>query len=178
MLAAASLLFYTHGIHSVGVAAIAAEAGVTKKSLYDTFGSKDNLILAYLKVRRDGWSQALERALAESPAPRALAFFDAQEDSTQDHTRGCAFINAAGELPADHPGREVISTHKHYVRTRLLEVLRGDGLQDLDLESLTDHLFLLHEGALAQISVTGLTGPLTTARHHAHVLLERIPHAD
>lgn len=172
ILDAASLLFYRHGIHSVGVASIAAMAGVTKKSLYDTFGSKDRLILAYLQLRREVWAQALKRALAESPEPRALAFFDAQSDSAQDHSRGCAFINAAGELPADHPGRDFIGTHKRYVRTRLLEVLRSDGLHGPDLESVTDHLFLLHEGALAQVSVTGLTDAITTARHHAHVLLE------
>ncbi|MDQ4084268.1 MAG: TetR/AcrR family transcriptional regulator, partial [Actinomycetota bacterium] len=43
----ASELFYWRGIHAVGVDTIAAESGVTKRTLYDRFGSKDGLVVAY-----------------------------------------------------------------------------------------------------------------------------------
>src|SRR5215203_765493 len=52
---AASEMFYREGIRAVGVDAIAAEAGVTKKTLYEKFGSKDRLIAAYLRARDERW---------------------------------------------------------------------------------------------------------------------------
>src|SRR5918995_1572779 len=55
ILRAASKMFYREGIRAVGVDAIAAEADVTKKTLYDKFGSKDELIAAYLRARDERW---------------------------------------------------------------------------------------------------------------------------
>ncbi len=51
LVAAASTLFYQQGIRAVGVDAIAAKAGVTKRTLYYHFASKDELVAAYLAVR-------------------------------------------------------------------------------------------------------------------------------
>src|SRR5919106_2817921 len=55
ILRAASEMFYREGIRAVGVDAIAAEADVTKKTLYEKFGSKDRLVAAYLRARDERW---------------------------------------------------------------------------------------------------------------------------
>ncbi len=59
MLEAAERLFYEHGIHAVGVDLIAAEAGVTKKTLYDRFGSKEQIVVEYLAGRDERWRALL-----------------------------------------------------------------------------------------------------------------------
>src|SRR5699024_10191832 len=64
ILEAASTLFYEQGIRTVGVDAIAAAADVTKKTLYDRFGSKDRLIAAYLEERDRAWHRFLDEHLA------------------------------------------------------------------------------------------------------------------
>ncbi|WP_016700389.1 helix-turn-helix domain-containing protein, partial [Actinoalloteichus spitiensis] len=64
VLAAASELFYDQGIHAVGVDAIAARAGVTKKTLYDRFGSKERLVVEYLAQRDQRWRAFLTPRLA------------------------------------------------------------------------------------------------------------------
>lgn len=80
ILATATRLFYQEGIHSIGVDRIAVEAGVTKKTLYDRSGSKEQLVLAYLRRREDQWRKALEAGLLRNPNPgpeRVLTVFDA-----------------------------------------------------------------------------------------------------
>ncbi len=144
----ASELFYAHGIHAVGVDTIAAESGVTKRTLYNRFGSKDALVAAYLQQRHEAWWAHLESRVAAADPPRALAVFDASIDSPLEVHRGCAFLNGAGELPADHPGFAVIRAHKHAVRRRLAELVAEAGPEE-DPETLAEHLFLLLEGGIA-----------------------------
>ena len=68
VLDAASELFYERGIHAVGVDTIAEAAGVTKKTLYDRFGSKEALVVAYLQHRDARWREHLADHLARVPA--------------------------------------------------------------------------------------------------------------
>ncbi len=148
----AARLFYRSGITAVGVDTIAAKSGFTKRTLYDRFGSKDALVVRYLQDRHDRWWARLEEYLAEAPAPRVLAFFDAYADGVPDADRGCAFLNAAGELPIGHPAHDVVRAHKDAVRNRLGDVLRMDGMDRPDgthVERLADQVFLLLEGAVA-----------------------------
>ena len=105
ILDAAAELFYLHGIHAVGVDTIAAASGVTKRTLYDRFGSKDVLVATYLRARHVAWWARLDERLEVAPAPRALAVFDAYAEDAPSVERGCAFLNAAGELPADSAGQ-------------------------------------------------------------------------
>src|ERR1051325_6302535 len=100
LLASASELFYAEGIHTVGIDRIIEHAGVAKASLYSTFGSKDELIWAYLEERH---ATRRERILAQiethdSPRARLLAVFDYLAASIADPGyHGCAFINASAE---------------------------------------------------------------------------------
>src|SRR5918993_389715 len=83
VLDAASELFYERGIHAVGVDTIAERAGVTKKTLYDRFGSKERLVVEYLRARDLRWREHLERRLAlagSDPSARIAAVFEASAD--------------------------------------------------------------------------------------------------
>lgn len=172
VLDAASTLFYQHGIHAVGVEAIAAEAGVTKSTLYDRFESKDNLVVAYLHQRHESWWARLEQRIADAEHPRVLAMFDAYAEELLPAQRGCAFLNAAGELPADHPAFAVIREHKRSVKTRLLTLLNAELPEIENAEALAEHLFLLLEGAVAHRGIEGSPPSLAKqARRIAQELL-------
>lgn len=167
LLERASELFYAEGITAVGVAGIAEAAGVTKKTLYDCFGSKAALVAAYLQRRHDLWWAHLQERLAADPS--VLTLVDAYlAHPWFDTDRGCAFQRAAAELPDDHPGRAVVRAHKEAVRAEIERLVEGD-------RALADHLFLLLEGALARRGVEGTTAGLEAARRCAHALVSTNP---
>src|SRR3954452_16393814 len=94
ILAAADRLFYRKGIRAVGVDTVAAEAGISKRSLYDTFPSKDALVAAYLRQR----IQPLP-ASDQPAAAQVLGLFDQLHARFRNGDfRGCPFVNAVTEL--------------------------------------------------------------------------------
>jgi AcrR family transcriptional regulator len=102
LLDAANDLFYREGIQTVGIDRIVEHAGVAKATLYNTFGSKEKLVQAYLENRHAGTTKRLLAAVAghTDPRERLLAVFDAQgELFAQDTFRGCAFVTASAEAP-------------------------------------------------------------------------------
>ena len=127
ILATASTLFYERGIRAVGVDVIALEAGTTKKTLYDRFGSKDALVAAYLVRRADRWRAFLDTALSDSGASgtdRVLAVFDVAEEWAAANGRGCAFVNAFAEIGGtDHPANTVILEDKRFMHDTLVRLL-------------------------------------------------------
>src|SRR5205807_4309408 len=70
LLAAADELFYAEGVHVVGVDRIVERAGVTKASLYNTFGSKEELVRAYLEQHMRRRQERIARILAANDTPR------------------------------------------------------------------------------------------------------------
>ena len=97
IMAAADRLFYQKGIRAVGVDTVAAEAGISKRSLYDTFPSKDALVAAYLRQR----VQPLP-ASDLPPTAQVLALFDQLHVRfANGDFRGCPFVNAVTELAED-----------------------------------------------------------------------------
>ncbi len=102
ILDAAALCFYRDGIWATGVDALAAEAGVSKRTLYNHFGSKDGVIAAYLRQREGYWQSALDALCAEigdDPVGRIVAYVHAYARPVEPELfRGSAFINAAAEL--------------------------------------------------------------------------------
>lgn len=168
----ASDLFYTRGINTVGMDLIAAEAGVTKKTIYDRFGSKDALVLAYLRARDQRWRGWVRDHLAGvgDARQRVLATFDAlQRWLDAGEGRGCAMINACAELsdPA-HPGRAVAGEQKRWMRDLLAELVVAAGGQ----ADLADQLLILHEGAVVARTVAAQERAVECARRGAETLLD------
>ena len=162
ILKAARELFYRCGIHAVGVDAIAEAAGTNKTTLYRHFESKDELVCECLRgLGREfatAWAE-IEQAYAGQPKDQLLAWLRFIAEFKLDPSeRGCAFANAAVELPdANHPARRVIEEFKGRHRDLTIELCRKAGLRDPEL--LADELFLLCEGARSTIQSLGPRGP-------------------
>jgi AcrR family transcriptional regulator len=174
LLAAASELFYAHGIRAVGVDAIADAAGTTKKTLYDRFGSKDALVALYLTHRATRWQQFLDEEIARRPpgTDRVLAVFDAAAAWSAGQLRGCAFVNAYAEVGGtDHPALAVIRAEKDWMRRRLTELVGQAGIDRPGPVAATIHL--LYEGALVTSTAGNDPAALSTAREAAARLLAR-----
>ncbi|WP_439033238.1 TetR/AcrR family transcriptional regulator [Gordonia terrae] len=149
ILHAASGLFYERGIHAVGVDTIAAEAGVTKRTLYDRFGSKEQLVVEYLRARDKAWKLLLQSRLdaaPTSPAAQLAAVFDATRDwSAERGHKGCAMINAHAEISdPDHPAYPIIVGQKQ----EMLELLTRIAGATPAPREVARRLLILHEGAL------------------------------
>jgi AcrR family transcriptional regulator len=150
--AVAADLFYRKGIHTVGVEEIVREADVAKISLYRSFASKDDLVVAYLEDRSRTflrqWDEAFDRYRDNPRAQlRAIMTYIA-ERTTQDGYRGCPFINFCAEFPdASHPGRRVAQMTKRELHERFLGL--AEALQVPRPRQLADSFLLLVEGAYA-----------------------------
>ncbi len=174
ILQTASRLFYEEGIRAVGVDTISEQADVSKVTLYKNFGSKDELVAAYLRRRDERWRAVLARDTDRraDPTGRLLAVFDAYGAYLFDEEgyRGCAFINAAAEITDDdHPGRPVIREHKEGIRRHLSILAARAGFKDP--ESLAERLLILLEGAWVTAVVRRSADPLDSAREVALGLL-------
>ncbi|WP_344976910.1 TetR/AcrR family transcriptional regulator [Salinactinospora qingdaonensis] len=170
----ASELFYSEGINTVGVEGIARMAGVTKKTLYDCFGSKDELIAAYLRGRDErwrGWLIDFVERHATTPRQRLLATFDALAQWQRNNPRGCGFVNALAELPSTaHPGHAAIAAHKRWMLDYLRQLTVAAGVSDA--ETVARRLFLLQEGALAATTGELLSDSQQQAKSAAMVLID------
>ncbi|WP_238421010.1 TetR/AcrR family transcriptional regulator [Gordonia sp. 'Campus'] len=149
ILDAASGLFYERGIHAVGVDTIAAEAGVTKRTLYDRFGSKEQLVVEYLRARNTAWHAFLQSRLdaaSSQPAAQLAAVFDATRDwAAERGHKGCAMINAHAEISdPTHPAYPIIVGQKK----ELLELLTAIADATTAPREVARRLLILHEGAL------------------------------
>ncbi|WP_025272505.1 TetR/AcrR family transcriptional regulator [Haloglycomyces albus] len=170
----AAELFYTNGINSIGVERIAAEASVTKKTIYDRFGSKDALILAYLSERDECWRHDyVDRYISAAPDSigSVLAVFDALEEWITDKgDRGCAMLNARAELAqVDHPSRTIAENQKAWLRDRFVAILKEMGLPDA--EELGATLLILHEGAIVMRFLHAVPDAIANARRASEQLI-------
>lgn len=180
LLDAAARLFYADGIAATGIDSITAEAGVAKKSLYNNFASKADLVAAYLASRHEEWLALYwERvAAAVTPQDRVLAVFDAyidHADFAYEHGfRGCGLLNAAAELPAGAPGRHAVRQHKEEVegllRTHVTEIVP----QAEAAARVARHLAFVLEGSMARAGLEGGDRCLHEARMIAARMLEEL----
>ncbi len=162
ILRAALELFYREGIHTVGVDAIIAKAGVAKMSFYRHFPAKDDLIRAFLEEQDRLYWQWWDGVMADragSPRAQLRALFEAiSARLTRPNYRGCAFINFTAEFAhAEHPGYPVVTKNKREQRGRLLALCEAAGAAQPSL--LADHLMLLIEGARVSTLTLGSAGP-------------------
>ena len=166
ILKTADSLFYGEGIRAVGVDTIASEVGISKRTLYNYFPSKDDLIVAYLARR------LRPTAVSElPPAEQILGNFDQLERSlADDGFRGCPFVNAVAELnEPGHAANKIALTFKDQSRTWFRELLSR--LEIANPESLAMQLMLLVDGAIAAAVVRRDPKMARVAREAARVLL-------
>jgi AcrR family transcriptional regulator len=147
----AGRLFYEEGIHSVGVDRLISEAGVTKATFYKHYGSKDNLILAYMRTRHDSAVLGMQALLdaAESPAAAVRDWVAAVVGVTNEPAfRGCPFLNAAAEYhDPRHPVREIVAAHRDWYTEQLADLLQASG-HELPGDG-ADELLLARDGAMS-----------------------------
>ncbi|MCB5182466.1 TetR/AcrR family transcriptional regulator [Streptomyces antimicrobicus] len=162
LLDAAEELFYAEGIQAVGMDRIRTASGVPLKRLYRLFPAKDALVAAYLERRDRRWLDSLRAATAGAADPVGAVFDWLAAWFTEPGFRGCAFLNAAGELGPGAPA--VVRRHKAALRDLLAEV--GGSAER------AEHLLILVEGATAVASLS--PGPDPAPAHRARELAGRL----
>ncbi|MEU2395828.1 TetR/AcrR family transcriptional regulator [Streptomyces sp. NPDC007369] len=171
LLDAAEALFYAEGIQAVGMDRIRAESGVPLKRLYRVFPAKEALVAGYLERRDRRWTGSLRDAVAAAPTDAVGAVFDwLAAWFSEPGFRGCAFMNAYGELGAAGPAGsagvlDVVRRHKAELRALLGEVA-GPGREEL-----ADQLLILVEGATAVAALTPGPEPARRAGAAAAALM-------
>ena len=173
LLAAATELFYEEGVQSVGIDKVIERAGVAKASLYGNFEGKDDLVRAYLDARRQARRAAIEAHVArhEEPRDKLLSVFDALAESIAKPTyRGCAFLRASAEMPADASGRGVVRDARLWLRDLLSGFAKEAGAAKP--KSLGRQLLMIYDGAAASAQLDPEPGVAAAAKAAAQVLIE------
>ncbi len=133
---AAYELFARHGVQAVGIDAIIERSGVARQTLYRHFGSKQELVLAFLQRREEvwtyGWLAAEVQRREHDPRRRLLAIFDVFDEWFRDpEFEGCSFINVMLEHPApDHPLHQAAAGYLARIRALLRELATDAGIAD------------------------------------------------
>jgi AcrR family transcriptional regulator len=151
LLSTASGLFYSEGLHSVGIDRIIATAGVTRATLYRHFPGKDDLVVTYLTQADEAIRTRVNAARTQDASPddvvRAVGRFIA-DDIQSPGFRGCAFLNAAAEYPDPaHPVHQAVLTHRQWFLATMTELFTETGKPDP--EPAARHFVMLRDGAMA-----------------------------
>jgi AcrR family transcriptional regulator len=156
LLAAADELFYENGINLVGIDRVIEHAGVAKASLYDCFGSKEELIRAYLKGRAEKRQARIVERMAGLPTPQAkiLSVFDLLAEIVNGtNYRGCAFQRASAEAGTSSVIKGTCEEPRAWLLAQFTELARQANAADPEL--LGRQLVLLYDGAAVAASVDG-----------------------
>jgi AcrR family transcriptional regulator len=169
-------LFYFHGITPIGLDRILAEAGVSKTTFYKHFESKDDLVVATIRMRdawqMDAWARAVEVLAGTNPRAQLLGVFDVLDVVINEPSfRGCQFINAAAEFPnpSDPIHRAAVEHKQGNARWfRALAVRAGAS----DPDAFVDAYTMLFEGALVVRQVHDRDDAVGAARPHVQRLID------
>lgn len=178
-MAAAEKLFYEEGVHTVGIDRVIERAGVAKGSLYYTFGSKDELVRAYLTRRHETLRDRIEARLAgrESPRDQILAVFELLEELfAEPGFRGCAFVNANAESQAGSAAEQVCETYRAWVQALFVELAQQ--LNVSDARALGRQMVMLYDGATVAAQLDKDPSVAADARAAAATLIEMTTAAD
>jgi AcrR family transcriptional regulator len=172
LLDAANELFYAEGVHTVGIDRVIERAGVAKASLYNTYGSKDELVKAYLEGRHASSAARIARHVERytDPRERLLAVFEAQAELFAEPTfRGCAFVRASAESPA--PGTSLaVDNYRDWMRGLLTGLAADAGAPDP--ATLGRQLQMIYDGSNLSSLLDRDLSAATAARATAETLLD------
>lgn len=168
---AADGLFYARGVNSVGMDAVREQAGFPLKRIYKLFPSKEDLVIAVLDRRSRLWNEGITRAAEGSgdPTGRLLAVFDFLADwFREDDFRGCAFINAYGELGSGSARvAQAVREQKESFQRYVADLVGRAG----GSPALAAQLVLLAEGAQTTAAISGSPEAAEVARSAARTLI-------
>ena len=144
-------VFYDGGFYAIGMDRVAKETGVSKTSIYKHFRTKEDLILATLRLRDEQFRNWLVRrieALARDPRGRLLAIFDALDEWFREPGfKGCMFVKASAEFQnRSHPIHAASAEHKRILVQYFTDLATAAGASDP--EALAQQLLILKEGAI------------------------------
>jgi AcrR family transcriptional regulator len=148
LLSAANELFYAEGVQTVGIDRIIERAGVAKASLYNLFGSKEELVAAYLASRHDRTTSRLTQAIEpiDDPRLKILAVFDSQAQQYQrPDFNGCAFIAASTEAPSRGLIEQATDQFRAWIRALFTDLAEQAGAADP--ANLGRQLHFIYDGA-------------------------------
>jgi len=159
--------FYRHGFHATGMDTLVAETGISKTSMYKHFRTKEELILAALRLRDEHfriWLYGRMEALADTPRQQLIAMFDALEEwFGEPGYKGCMFIKASSEYQeASHPIHQQSAEHKRLLESHVTELAVQAGLANPEV--LARQLLLLKEGAIVTAHLGHTDNPARDAK--------------
>lgn len=168
-------LFYRNGFNATGIEKVLSDAGVARMTLYNHFKSKEELILAVLRLRDERFRDWLARCVeknADTPRDRLLALFDAHAEwFAEEGFRGCLFINAAAEFSGNSDSiHRIAAEHKRLITSFIRGLAVAAGAKNPDV--LADQISLLLEGAIVSAQVLGDGVWARKARNAAEVLID------
>ncbi len=168
-------LFSAHGYHGTGIDRIAEEAGVSKKTMYHHFRSKEELILAALKqydgLFRNDFMKAVNKR-GGTAYERLLAIFDVAHDwFSGDNFYGCMFINAVGEYSEPNTAiRAVCKESKRLIFSYIEELAEAARIPDA--QAVAASIAMLLEGSIVTAQVSGTSNAADTAKIAARVIID------
>jgi AcrR family transcriptional regulator len=172
LLAAADELFYAEGVHTVGIDRIIDRAGVAKASLYKAFGSKEELVYAYLTDRHHHLMARHRAHVAKhtDPRDRILAVFDSQAERLSDPDfRGCAFAAACAEAPRGGLIEQASTAYRQAFRALLTELAADYGAADP--AATAAQLHIIYDGVGQSANLDADPGAAGSGRALAEALL-------
>jgi len=165
LLAAADELFYENGINTVGIDRVIERAGVAKASLYDCFGSKDELVRSYLQARNEARRTRINERLSQyhTPEEKILSIFDLLgELAVQPGFRGCAFVRAGADAGSSDNVKTVCEESRAFILGKFTDLAREAGASEPEL--LGKQLVLLYDGASIAAHLDHNRNAVSTAR--------------
>jgi AcrR family transcriptional regulator len=172
LLAAADALFYEEGVNLVGIDRVIERAGVAKASLYDCFGSKQELIRSYLQQRHEARQIRVRERLARcaTPTDKILAVFDSMaETAARPDFRGCAFARASAEARPGSSVKAMCDESRAWLLGLFADLARQAGANDP--QRVAQQLRLLYDGALVSAHVDTRGTAMADARAMAELVL-------
>ena len=167
--------FYKSGFGATGMDKLAAETGVSKTSMYKHFRTKEDLILAVLRLRDEkfrNWLYRRMEELADTPQEQLIAMFDALDEwFGEPGYKGCMFIKASSEYQeASHPIHKQSADHKRLLESHITELAEKAGLSEPG--ALARQLLLLKEGSIVTAHLGSTSDPAQDAKAAAVRLVD------
>lgn len=168
-------IFYRDGFHATGMDKLVAGTGISKTSMYKHFRTKEEMILAVLRLRDENfrnWLYKRIEALADTPCGQMLAMFDALDEwFSLPEFRGCMFVKASAEYQEkDDPIHLQSAEHKRLLFEHFKALAATAGANNPEV--LACQLLLLKEGAIITAVLAHNCDPAKDAKSAAMILIQ------